>query len=110
MSVKRFDGWEPTEVHTPEYDQTGRVIRVVVTREAEWDPDEQALMLALHLYRAQTGPCGHYLPDSTAEDAEGRYEVPLPTRCHACTALAQAQAGYEDSDHPRALLFHTVRR
>ena len=108
--MKRFDGWEPTEVHTPEYDEAGRVVRTVVTREAEWDPEEQALMLALHLYEAQLGPCGHYLPESTAADAEERYSVPEPSRCHACTAVAAARGPYRDNPHPHALLFYVKRR
>lgn len=76
----------------------------------EWDSDEQALMLALHRYRSQLGPCGHYLPHTAAADAEERYAVPDPDRCHACAAIAAKSGAYKDSPHPQSLLFHAERR
>jgi hypothetical protein len=83
---------------------------VKVTREPEWDADEQAWMLALQMYRSQIGPCGHYLPRTAAADAEERYVAPAPDRCHACTAIAVQSAAYTDNPHPHALLFHAERR
>lgn len=88
----------------------GRLVRTVVTREAEWDETEQAWVQALLLYRSQVGPCGHHLPTSTAAESEDRYDVPDPDRCHACTAIGTKSAGYRDSHVPSALLFHAVRR
>lgn len=85
-------------------------VRTVVTREVEWDDEQQAWMLALHLYEAQRGPCGHYLPHTTAPEAEDRYVSPEPRRCHACTAVATRRAAYDDTPHPNALLFHAERR
>jgi len=67
-------------------------------------------MLALAEYRAGLGPCKHYLPDTAAPDAEGAYIAPEPLRCHACTAIAIAAVQYQDSPHPRALLFNAERR
>lgn len=110
ISLKRFSGWEPTETHDHEHDEQGRLIRTTVTREPEWDDDEQAWMLALLLYRSQLGPCGHYLPESTAANAEDRYDVGEPIRCHACTAVAVASAAAAGNPHPSALLFQPVRR
>lgn len=83
---------------------------VKVTREPEWDADEQAWMLALHLYRAQLGPCGHYLPHTAAPEAEDRYVASEPSRCHACTAVFTQAESYTDSPHRQALLFHAERR
>lgn len=85
-------------------------MRTVVTRDVEWDRDEQALMLALDLYEAQLLGCGHYRPHATAEDAEGAYRVPPPTRCHICTIIAAARDAYRGSDHPEALHFFPERR
>ena len=81
-----------------------------MTREAEWDEEQQAWMLALLLYRTQLGPCGHYLPHTAAGDAEERYYTPEPARCHACTAIAATSKAYIDSPQPQALLFHAERR
>ncbi|HEX6873683.1 MAG TPA: hypothetical protein VF163_21500 [Micromonosporaceae bacterium] len=109
ISDKRFGGWEPAETHEHEYDDAGRLVRTVVTREPEWDEQERAWMLALRLYRAQVGPCGHYLPDTTAAAAEERW-VGSHIRCHACTAVRQTMDTYKDSPHPQALLFLAERR
>lgn len=81
-----------------------------VVREAEWDDEEQAWMLALQRYRAQVGPCGHYLPHTTAPEAEEVYRSPEPNRCHACTAVVIQSETYRDSPQPQALLFHAERR
>lgn len=83
---------------------------VKVTREREWDADEQAWMLALHLYRALLAPCGHYMPHTAAPEAEDRYVAGAPSRCHACTAVAVTAESYKDSPHRQALLFQAERR
>lgn len=112
ISLKRFDGWEPSETHTYRYSRRdpGRVTSVKVVREVEWDADERAWMLALHLYRSQVGPCGHYLPRTAAADAEYRYFSPEPDRCHACTAIGEQAKAYTESPQPQALLFHAERK
>lgn len=108
--MKRFAGWEPIEETIHEY-AGDRLVRSVTRREPEWDDEERAWMLALLLYKANVHTeCGHYLPDSTAPDADEGYEVDLPIRCHACTARAQALKRYEDSRHPEALLFPARRK
>lgn len=66
-------------------------------------------MLALHRYRALTGPCGHYLPDSTAAENEYAYRG-VVRRCHACTASAQMAQAHKDSPQPSALLIGAERR
>jgi hypothetical protein len=66
-------------------------------------------MLALHMWRATRCPhCGRALRECTAPDAE--YKAALPTRCHATTALLQAQKPYADTPQAEALLFHIERR
>lgn len=68
-------------------------------------------MLALGEYRATRCPsCGGDISDCTDPEADGRYTVPPPTRCHATTALRAAQEQYRDSPHPGALLWHAERR
>lgn len=66
-------------------------------------------MLAYSFHRSQIGPCGHYLPDSTAAEAEYAYEAEA-VRCHACTAVAAATPQYKDNPNPQALLFRALRR
>jgi hypothetical protein len=53
--------------------------------------------------------CGQPLSESTDEDNEGGYEVPPPTRCHACTALHAGQQRYE-LNNPHGLMFEVHRR
>ena len=81
-----------------------------ITREAEWDDEQQSWALALDLYETQLGPCGHYRPHATAPDAEDRYFSPEPDRCHACTATAVRAESYKDSPHAHALQYHAERR
>lgn len=45
-------GWEPTETHDLIYDDEGRHVSTVVTRESEWDDRQRDKMLGLSLYRA----------------------------------------------------------
>lgn len=88
-------------------------MRTTTTREVEWDEQQQAWMLALALYRNRLCARGHYLPNTGAAEAEDRYWVEHPDRCHACTALLAAQAAYLDGSHaphPGALIWHAERR
>ena len=45
MSLKRFMGWEATEVHEYEYHPNGALARIVVTREPEWDDEQRQIVL-----------------------------------------------------------------
>jgi hypothetical protein len=80
------------------------LVRTVVTREAEWDEEQQSLMLALAVYEAQLCPSGHWLPQAADPSNEERYRG-LNTRCHACTAVAQEVVRLQENPHPTALLF-----
>jgi hypothetical protein len=67
--------------------------------------------------------CGHPLEESTDPDVDPdnragghRYQVGPPTRCFACTAVAQASAPYLSpagdspaAPHPQALHWHSTR-
>ena len=111
--MRRFDGWEPAERTTYEYDETGRLVASTTVREAEWDAEQQAWMVALGVYRSQIHePCGGYLPETTAADAEDGYQADLPIRCHLCTARLRQYGKYQDSSTPQidALLWPVVRR
>jgi len=61
-------------------------------------------MLALHLYRSQLCPAGHWLPIAAAPANEDRYRG-LNTRCHACTATSQEADRLKENPHPSALLY-----
>lgn len=77
----------------------------------EWDEDQQALMLALGVYRDLIHePCGGWLPETTAPDAEDAYQVDTPHRCHLCTARAVVAERYRESQHPQALMFPATRK
>lgn len=106
MSPKRFAGWEPATVTEYEYDDDGRLVRSVTTREIEWDDDERAWAIALIEYESDKCPgCGGQLEETTDPKTEGRWKVPYPTRCQRCTALASAQEKYRQTFHPQALLW-----
>jgi len=112
ISSKRFDGWEPKQVTEYEYDEaTGRLLRSVTTVEAEWDDDEQALMLALAEYEALTcGGCGGWLPETTALENSDNYAPPKPVRCHGCEAMSIAHEHRGDKKRPGAQRWPSPKR
>lgn len=67
-------------------------------------------MVALSIYRDDLHTCGHPLSETTEPEAEGRYTVGPPHRCHACDALEAKQAEYTDAKRPHALLWRAERR
>jgi hypothetical protein len=102
VSLKRFDGWEPTETTVHEYDDAGRLARSVATREPEWDAGQRGWMLALAEYRAGRCPdCrGELKQTLSIED----WDVEPPIRCHRCTAIAEAASDHaKDHKHMHAL-------
>lgn len=108
VSLRRFDGWEPVEVHDHEYDETGRLIRTVVTREPEWDEDQRLWMLGLTLREAsECHRCGGSLHETT--DYQWKWQPSPPTVCFRCVALAASAHEYDK--HPqRAGLIHHVTK
>jgi hypothetical protein len=119
VSLKRFGGWEPETVTEYEYDGDRLVRTVTRVTEPEWDPEQQAHMIALTVWQAGRCPgCGEQFAESTSSlndpdnrDGTGYYEVPPPTRCHACTAKHTAEEAFrKDSDRPHSVYFQPVLR
>lgn len=68
MSPRRFDGWEPREVHQ-HYDAAGNLTgTTVITREAEWDEETRGRVLRLAEYERSLCLCGCGLPTAVAHD------------------------------------------
>lgn len=86
MSHKRVLGWEPTETHEHTYDDEGRLVRTVVTREPEWDDMERANMLALADWESDLCKCG--LPAAVA-DADPDLQIKYRD-CPVCSGFARA--------------------
>jgi len=100
-------------------------VRTVVTRETEWDDQQQAWMLALAVYRAGLcHRCGGELDETASplldpnnRDGTHRYEPRPPKRCHRCTALMGSEKTYHATGkdgsyitpHPGALI-HQVEK
>jgi hypothetical protein len=107
VSVRRFEGWEPTTFYT--HDDAGRLVSS--RPESEWDEEQQGWLLALALARQLTcDGCGGWLPETTATDPE-EYVVPPPYRCGKCTKLGIAQEAHAaDHRHMHATRWSAERR
>lgn len=78
-----------------EYDRKGRLVRSTTRREAEWDEEQAAWMLALADYRSKVHKdCGEYLPESAAASNENAYLASPPVRCHVCTERHRAYRAF----------------
>lgn len=86
ISEKRLLGWEPTETHVHEYDESGRLVRTVVTRDPEWDDLEREKMQALAQYESGVCECGLH-ESVAAEDPD--LEL-VPRYCPTCAGIATA--------------------
>jgi len=92
----------------------------IVTRDVEFDDDEQAGVLAYEeMLDNQCPGCGGQLDETTDPANEGEYEGSPPTRCFKCDALLAAQEPYLQVDQrtgkpvthrPQALLWEVHRR
>lgn len=80
ISHRRLLGWEPTTTYA--YDDAGRMI--ASRPEPEWDDAERSKMLALDLYEAGIGPCGHHHAETT--DPENFFFDIRARKCPACRA------------------------
>ena len=81
----------------------------VTETDPEWTEEDRAWAIALLEVEADTcSGCGQPLSETTRAEAEGGYEVPPPTRCHACTALHTHQERYADAKP--GLMFELERR
>lgn len=98
----------PREVHQHIHDRRGRVVRTEVVRESEWDEEQQALMLALQLWRARLCPvCGGDPAECQDNTRQSLWVVPAPQRCHRQTAILRAAQPYQDgkTSHPQTLMY-----
>lgn len=100
-------GRRRTSVTVYEYD-ADRLVRSVTTHDAEWSEEDRGWAAAAKRNADTDCPgCGQPLSETTDPDNEGKYEAPLPTRCHACTPREHRMFEYRES--PPGLLF-PVRR
>lgn len=68
----------------------------------EWDPDQQALMLALATYRLMyCEGCGGPLEETMDIENEFSYEAVGPWLCWGCETVGKARVQYMES-HPKA--------
>ncbi|MFI7113953.1 hypothetical protein ACIBK9_47085 [Nonomuraea sp. NPDC050227] len=87
-----------------EYDEKGRLVREVLTHDAEWLEEDLAYAKAHRRNKLDECPaCGLPLSETTDPENEGMYEAPPPMRCHACTPLEHRKNEYRES--PPGLLF-----
>lgn len=99
-----------------EYDEKGRLVREVVTHDAEWTSEDLALAKAHRRNRLDECPgCRLPLSETTAmHDGEPAhsYQVPDPARCHACDARLKRQEEHAKQGTIRsdALLWWVERR
>lgn len=105
MSLKRFDGWEPKQVHTvTEWDGQGRPVRWATVTEVEWDRRERSLMLALAYWEAGLcGRCHQHLSksmdpntDPDRPEATQQWVAEGPDECHSCKALVRVERKLAD--------------
>ena len=110
VSLRRLDGWEPTQTQVFDYEPVvwwqpwtwNRVCEVVVSTEAEWDAEQVALMLAAAEYEGELNPVGIPMKDATDPANQFKFEVPkVPTVDWAMQALAKGQDAYYKNDDPK---------
>lgn len=112
VSPRRFWGWEPKQVTSYEYDESGQMIRSVTRTEAEWDDVQHALAFAVQQIEDETcAGCGQptgeaYSPlaDPSNHGKQWAYKA-VSKRCHGCTAMAKKQEKLKDAAYGAALRF-----
>lgn len=86
VSPRRFDGWEPDEIHE-HYDAEGNLTgRTRVIREAEWNDEARGRAIRLAEYEASLCLCGCGLPVEVAHDPNRAFVV-HQFRCGARRAI-----------------------
>jgi hypothetical protein len=91
-------GWEPREYQTHHYDDGGRLVQTITTRETEWSIDDVALLTAQMEYEADLGSHGQPMSEATDPLADPnlrgkgyQYEA-FSIRDYAADELARASA------------------
>lgn len=95
VSEKRFLGWEPRQIHTYTYDESGRLTSTVVETEPEWDDAEREKMLALAEFEASVCKCGY--PRDQVTDPTFVFQ-PETFDCPVCAATAVENRRLHDLD------------
>lgn len=87
MSLRRFNGWEPEEVHI-HYDLDGKETgRTITTREPEWDDTQRAFALGLLDYEAQVcSNCGGHFSHTMDATVTRRVQF-QKVECLDCKAI-----------------------
>jgi hypothetical protein len=107
VAPSRWRGREPKTTITHEYNDDGRLVRSVVSRETEWLESDRAEALALGLEdAARCGGCGQPVDESMDEDSEGSYQAKAYS-CHACAARDAKAPDYADQN---GIYFKVVRK
>ena len=70
MSPRRLGGWEPSTYTKYFYDETGRLVGSVETRDPEFDCEQVDLLLALEALSQDIGQHGQLLSESTSGKAD----------------------------------------
>lgn len=98
MSLRRLSGWEPSEITRFEYDDAGRMVAAVTTREPEFAPDDVAVLLASRQKEREVGP--HGIPMAVATDPAMKPKIRVDMRVDfVAQALAAKRKQYE-KDYP----------
>lgn len=113
VSLRRFNGWEPTTVTTTRPDGT-----TITTRDPEFDAWERSLWIAFDAWEKQYCPgCGtpyeRGLWDNDAEpDKRPRWRVGM-YRCRPCEVLEQVQSKHvkalEAANHDQPVPTHHLK-
>lgn len=82
-------GWEPEQRTRYVYDDTGRLVESVTTREPEYDATDRQLFLALDEWESALCPgCNQPLAETTDGAHEFDWTHGERMRCYACQAQA----------------------
>lgn len=114
ISPKRITGWEPEQVMTLERSEDGRIERIRVQTEAEWDEEQVDLLLAAASLRGEIGPHGIPMDEATSPFADpndrnhgwhyvARFRIDHAQRA-ANLALKERAEAFPDEDQGSLLL------
>lgn len=107
-------GWEPATVTFYEYDGD-RLVSSVTVREAEWSPDDVALLIASRRdERVRRGPHGYTLEEATDPANQFAWDAGKPRKDWIMAAMQKAQELYF-TENPsargdRSLIWEPKRR
>lgn len=91
ISPRRWQGWEPAEVSSLEYDDQGRLTRIITVREPEWSAHDRRLIREVREeQRVPRGRHGIALIDAIDPKNADRFIVE-PVVDFAQTALDKAE-------------------